>query len=118
MPVPDIHPLFEVPVPTTTASVVAAQTATVYAPFTGRLTSIAATTGATVGTAAAVLGLTVAGVAATGTLTVPQGTVAGVNTSGGINAACMQGDPVVLTWSGTATAGGPVGITAYFRRGG
>ena len=81
MPVPDNHPLHEQALPATTATVVAAQTATVYAPFTGRLTSVAATTGATVGTAAATLGVTVAGVAATPTLSIPQGTVSGVNTS-------------------------------------
>lgn len=118
MPVPDVHPLFETPLSTTTATVVNAQTATVYAPFTGRLTSVAATTGATVGTAAATLGITIAGVATAAGLSIPQGTVSGVNTSAAINATCAQGDPIVLTWSGTATAGGPLGIIAYVRRGG
>lgn len=120
MPLPDTHPLHEEPVETTTASVASGQTATVRAPYTGRITKVAAapTTATTGGTAT----LTVTAVSAGGTpatvgvISIPISTV--TDSSVGCTQAVAEGDLIVFTFSGSGTAGGVIGLTAYVRRGG
>jgi hypothetical protein len=114
MPLPDVHPLHETAVGTTTATVASAQTATVRAPYTGRVVKIAASPGVATGGGTATCTVTIAGTTA-GTIAVPISTATDTATT--LYASCTEGDPIVFTFSGSGTGGGVCGLTAYVRRG-
>src|SRR5262245_30561124 len=119
MPVPTPKPLNVARTYGTCSTVATGQSGTAYAPFSGRLVTVGCSVGATVATADATCTISVNGVAVSPALafTVTSGTTIGIGGSGGSNAMVNEGDVISFAFTGSGTAGGPVGLWADVRRG-
>ena len=100
MPIADNHPLHEEPVGAVTATVASGQTATMRAPFTGRVMKVSAcpATATTGGTATCTV--TIAGTAAGRSRSIA--TVSDTGTA--MFAPCNEGDLIVFAFTGSALA--------------
>jgi hypothetical protein len=133
MALPISHPLDEVVVSTSAASL-AAGSAVARAPFKGRVVEVGSMIGGVVTTADATVTTSIAGTAITGgAFVITQsasaiGDLDGASVSGvianGVTAnstitganTCLEGDVIKFAITGTATVGGPVHLYAVVRR--